>query len=115
MSPRDAPEWVSRGRALEDELGRLRGERARTSRGCGGASAGQGDIGARGGLDVGCRVHFCYPYGMIGLRIGGIGMIGMMHFGLRHDPRHALHCRGRVVVRGDRIDGKIKDTVWRWV
>ena len=35
--------------------------------------------------------------------------------GLRHDPRHALHCRGRVVVRGDRIDGKIKDTVWRWV
>ena len=54
MSPRDAPEWVSRGRPLEDELGRLRGERARTSRGCGGASAGQGDIGARGGLDVGC-------------------------------------------------------------
>ena len=35
-------------------VGRLRGERARTSRGCGGASAGQGDIGARGGLDVGC-------------------------------------------------------------
>ena len=25
-------------------------------------------------------MHFCYPYGMIGLRIGGIGMIGMMHF-----------------------------------
>ena len=46
MSPRDAPEWVSRGRALEDELGRLRGERARTSRGCGGVSAGQGDTGA---------------------------------------------------------------------
>ena len=52
MSPRDALEWASRGRALEDELGRLRGERARTSRGCGGVSAGQGGIGARGGLDV---------------------------------------------------------------
>ena len=25
-------------------------------------------------------MHFCYPYGMIGLMIGGIGMIGMMHF-----------------------------------
>ena len=46
MSPRDALEWVSLGRALEDALGRLRGERARTSRGCGGVSAGQGDIGA---------------------------------------------------------------------
>ena len=46
MSPRDAPEWVSRGRALEDELGRLRGERARTSRGCGDVSARLGDIGA---------------------------------------------------------------------
>ena len=46
MSPRDALEWASRGRALEDELGRLRGERARTSRGCGGVSARQGDIGA---------------------------------------------------------------------
>ena len=54
MSPRDALEWVSLGRALEGAHGRLRGERARTSRGCGGASAGQGDIGARGGLDVGC-------------------------------------------------------------
>ena len=46
MSPRDALKWVSRGRALENELGRLRGERARTSRGCGGVSARQGDIGA---------------------------------------------------------------------
>ena len=46
MSPRDALKWVSRGRALEIELGRLRGERARTSRGCGGVSAWQGDIGA---------------------------------------------------------------------
>ena len=46
MSPRDALKWVSRGRALEIELGRLRGERARTSRGCGGVSARQGDIGA---------------------------------------------------------------------
>ena len=46
MSPRDELEWVSRGRALEDELGRLRGERARTSRGCGGVSARLGDIGA---------------------------------------------------------------------
>ena len=45
-SPRDALEWVSLGRALEGAHGRLRGERARTSRGCGGASAGQGDIGA---------------------------------------------------------------------
>ena len=25
-------------------------------------------------------MHFCYPYGMIGLMIDGIGMIGMMHF-----------------------------------
>ena len=53
---------------------------------------------------------------MIGLMIGGIGMIGMMHFtdyGMIHDMRYTA--RGRVVVRGDRIDGKIKDTVWRWV
>ena len=54
MSLREALKWVSRGRALENAHGRLRGERARTSRGCGGVSAGQGDIGARGGLDVGC-------------------------------------------------------------
>ena len=54
MSPRDALKRASLGRALENEHGRLRGERARTSRGCGGVSAGQGDIGARGGLDAGC-------------------------------------------------------------
>jgi len=46
MSPREALKWVSRGRALENAHGRLRGERARTSRGCGGVSARQGDIGA---------------------------------------------------------------------
>ena len=45
-SPREALKWVSRGRALENAHGRLRGERARTSRGCGGVSARQGDIGA---------------------------------------------------------------------
>ena len=36
-------------------------------------------------------MHFCYPYGMIGLMIGGIGMIGMMHFtdhGMIHDMRY---------------------------
>ena len=46
MSPRDALEWVSLGRALEGAHGRLRGERARTSRGCGGVFARLGDIGA---------------------------------------------------------------------
>ena len=54
MSSRDALKWASFGRALEIEHGRLRGERARTSRGRGGASAWQGDIGVRVGLDVGC-------------------------------------------------------------
>ena len=36
-------------------------------------------------------MHFCYPYGMNGLMIGGIGMIGMMHFtdyGMIYDMRY---------------------------